>query len=114
MDLGDKNHKAVVFNVLARHQDDHTRNIAFLMEPDGRWRLAPAFDLIWSHNPEGKWTDSHQLRVNGKRDDFKNADLLAVFPSGELATTCRQILSALNSATGCCRIASGPRTINSR
>jgi serine/threonine-protein kinase HipA len=70
--------RRMVFNVQARNQDDHTRNVAFLMEPDGRWRLAPAFDLIWAHNPAGKWTNSHQMRVNGKRNGFKRDDLLAV------------------------------------
>jgi len=69
-------YRRMVFNVLARNQDDHTRNIAFLMSSDGRWRLAPAYDVIWSHNPEGKWTDSHQMRINGKRDGITRDDLL--------------------------------------
>ncbi len=71
-------YRRMVFNVVARNQDDHTRNIAFLMDQAGQWRLAPAFDLIWSYNPAGRWTNRHQMSLNGKRDDFTRADLLAV------------------------------------
>ncbi|MEM9015966.1 MAG: type II toxin-antitoxin system HipA family toxin [Verrucomicrobiota bacterium] len=65
-----------VFNLVARNQDDHTKNIAFLMERDGSWRLSPAYDVIFAYNPSGKWTGSHQMSVNGKRDDFELEDLL--------------------------------------
>jgi len=71
-------YRRMVFNVAARNQDDHTRNIAFLMDQDGQWRLAPAFDVIWSYNPSGSWTNRHQMSVNGKRDGFTRADLLTV------------------------------------
>jgi serine/threonine-protein kinase HipA len=68
----------MVFNVLARNQDDHTKNIAFLMDPDGEWRLSPAFDVIYAHNPAGKWTNQHQMSINGKRDHFTLDDLITV------------------------------------
>lgn len=71
-------YRRMVFNVLARNQDDHTRNIAFLMDPDGTWRLSPAFDIVWAYNPEGTWTNRHQMTVNGKRDGFERSDLMAV------------------------------------
>ncbi|MBU0714162.1 MAG: type II toxin-antitoxin system HipA family toxin [Verrucomicrobia bacterium] len=70
--------RRMLFNVLARNQDDHTRNIAFLMDRAGQWRLAPAFDVIWAYNPAGGWTSRHQMSLNGKRDNFTRADLLAV------------------------------------
>jgi serine/threonine-protein kinase HipA len=70
--------RRMVFNVLARNQDDHTRNIAFLMDRRGRWRLSPAFDVIWAYNPSGDWTSRHQMSINGKRDAFGKKDLLAV------------------------------------
>ena len=70
--------RRLVFNVLARNQDDHTRNIAFLMDRRGRWRLSPAFDVVWAYNPSGDWTSRHQMSINGKRDDFSKKDLLAV------------------------------------
>lgn len=71
-------YRRMLFNVVARNQDDHTKNIAFLMDREGRWRLAPAFDVIYAHNPKGRWTDQHQMSINGKRDHFTRADLLAV------------------------------------
>lgn len=70
--------RRMVFNVLARNQDDHTRNIAFLMDRQGEWSLAPAFDLVWAYNSQGAWTNRHQMTVNGKRDGFDRKDLLAV------------------------------------
>jgi serine/threonine-protein kinase HipA len=71
-------YRRMVFNVLARNQDDHTKNIAFLMGSDGEWRLSPAFDVIYAHNPAGKWTNQHQMSIGGKRDHFTLGDLLAV------------------------------------
>lgn len=71
-------YRRMVFNVLARNQDDHTRNIAFLMDRQGKWTLAPAFDMVWAYNSKGTWTNRHQMTVNGKRDGFTRADLLAV------------------------------------
>ncbi|MDZ7642057.1 MAG: type II toxin-antitoxin system HipA family toxin [Desulfurivibrio sp.] len=71
-------YRRMLFNVLARNQDDHTKNIAFLMGKDGKWRLSPAFDVTYSHNPAGKWTNQHQMSINGKRDHFTLSDLIAV------------------------------------
>jgi len=70
--------RRMVFNIITRNQDDHTRNIAFLMDRDGNWHLAPAFDVIWSYNSEGEWTNRHQMTINGKRDGFENQDLIEV------------------------------------
>ena len=70
-------YRRMVFNVLARNQDDHTRNIAFLMDKKGAWRLAPAFDVIWAFNPAGIWTNRHQMSINGKRDGLTWRDLEA-------------------------------------
>jgi serine/threonine-protein kinase HipA len=70
--------RRLVFNVAARNQDDHTKNLAFLMSPAGEWRLAPAYDVIWAWNPDGRWTSRHQMSLNGKRDGLTRADLLAV------------------------------------
>lgn len=71
-------YRRMVFNVLARNQDDHTKNIAFLMNRDGDWQLSPAFDLTYAHNPGGQWTNRHQMSLNGKRDHFGLEDLVAV------------------------------------
>jgi hypothetical protein len=70
--------RRLVFNAAARNQDDHTKNLAFLMSPNGEWRLAPAYDVIWAWNPDGRWTSRHQMSINGKRDAITRDDLLAV------------------------------------
>jgi serine/threonine-protein kinase HipA len=70
--------RRMVFNVVARNQDDHTKNIAFLMDQSGQWRLSPAFDVIYAYNPTGDWTSRHQMSINGKRDDFIKDDLVQV------------------------------------
>lgn len=68
-------YRRAVFNIVARNQDDHTKNIAFLMDKRGRWKLAPAFDLTYAYNPEGLWTGKHQMTLNGKQDHFTLDDL---------------------------------------
>ncbi|MBW1768868.1 MAG: type II toxin-antitoxin system HipA family toxin [Deltaproteobacteria bacterium] len=70
--------RRMVFNVFARNQDDHTRNIAFLMDREGNWSLAPAFDVIWSYNAKGEWTNRHQMTINGKSDGFEQQDFIEV------------------------------------
>jgi len=69
--------RRTVFNIVARNQDDHVKNIAFLMDQQGRWSLAPAFDMTYSYNPTGAWTATHQMSLNGKRDGFTMEDLRA-------------------------------------
>ncbi len=71
-------YRRMVFNVVARNQDDHTKNIAFLMSKTGKWTLSPAFDVTYSHNPAGKWTNQHQMTINGKRDNFTLTDIIKV------------------------------------
>lgn len=65
-----------IFNVVGRNQDDHPKNIAYLMDREGEWRLSPAFDIAYAYNPKGEWTDRHQMSLNGKRDGFIYADLV--------------------------------------
>ena len=69
--------RRMAFNLIARNQDDHVKNIAFLMDKAGGWSLAPAFDVTYSYNPTGSWTDRHQMTMNGKRDGFTLADFRA-------------------------------------
>jgi serine/threonine-protein kinase HipA len=70
-------YRRMVFNLVARNQDDHVKNIAFLMDKSGKWSLAPAFDMTYSFNPSGAWTASHQMTMNGKRDHFTMEDFNA-------------------------------------
>ncbi len=67
------------FNIAAVNCDDHTKNLAFLMEPSGAWRLSPAFDVCFAHNPlPGKWTRQHQMLVGGKGWNITDEDLVAL------------------------------------
>lgn len=69
--------RRMVFNVAVRNQDDHTKNISFLMGEDGSWRLSPAYDMGYAYNPNGGWTAKHQMSIGGKFDDITKEDLLA-------------------------------------
>lgn len=67
--------RRTVFNVVARNQDDHVKNISFLMDRTGKWKLSPAYDMIYAYNPSGLWTREHQMSMAGKRDDFEREDI---------------------------------------
>lgn len=77
--------RRMVFNIVARNQDDHVKNIAFLMLPDGTWSLSPAFDVTYSFNPRGTWTSLHQMTLNGKRGAFTREDLRAFARTASMA-----------------------------
>jgi serine/threonine-protein kinase HipA len=68
MDALEEQFRRMVFNIVGRNQDDHAKNIAFLMNKEGQWSLVPAFDVTYSYNPSGAWTATHQMTLNGKRD----------------------------------------------
>lgn len=68
--------RRMVFNIVIRNQDDHTKNISFLMDRSGKWRLSPAYDMMFAFNPTGNWTARHQMSVNGKFDNITIQDLL--------------------------------------
>ncbi len=74
--------RRMAFNLVARNQDDHVKNIAFLMDQSGTWTLSPAFDVTFAWEPRNRWLDSHQMTANGKRDGFGVQDLREV---GEVA-----------------------------
>ena len=78
MDDIEEQFRRMVFNIVARNQDDHVKNIAFLMNKEGQWSLSPAFDVMYSYNPSGAWTASHQMSLAGKRDGFTLDDLKTV------------------------------------
>lgn len=69
--------RRAAFNIIARNQDDHVKNIAFLMNKSGQWALSPAFDLTYSYQPSGRWTSRHQMTLNGKQDGFLLEDFKA-------------------------------------
>ena len=67
-------YRRAVFNILGRNQDDHVKNIAFLMDRSGQWSLSPAYDIAYAYNPDGPWTSRHQMSFSGKRDGFIPSD----------------------------------------
>lgn len=92
--------RRMVFNIVARNQDDHVKNIAFLMNKQGEWSLAPAFDVTYSYNPAGTWTATHQMTMNGKRDGFSMEDFeacakAALMKRGRAATIVDEVVSAV-------------------
>ena len=92
--------RRMVFNIVARNQDDHAKNIAFLMDRQGRWSLAPAFDVTYSYNPSGAWTSTHQMTLNGKRDgftleDFRTCARSALMKRGRAETIVEQVTAAV-------------------
>lgn len=68
--------RRMAFNVVVRNQDDHTKNISFLMDESGKWKLSPAYDMGYAYNPNGRWTATHQMSINGKYDEITREDLL--------------------------------------
>jgi serine/threonine-protein kinase HipA len=94
----DQAYRRMVFNIAARNQDDHVKNIAFLMAPDGRWRLAPAYDVTWSVG--GAWTATHQMTAAGKDDHFTRDDLLTVGAAFDVANNGGDILNEVEAALG--------------
>ncbi len=68
--------RRMVFNVVVRNQDDHTKNISFLMDEKGKWSLSPAYDMGYAYNRDGGWTNTHQMSINNKFDEINRQDLL--------------------------------------
>lgn len=91
-------YRRMVFNVVGRNCDDHTKNISFRLRKGQSWELAPAYDISFAHNPNGEWTHQHLMSINGRFKDFARADLLAIanrFGIGSAATVIDQVVSAI-------------------
>ncbi len=71
-------YKRMIFNVIARNCDDHTKNFAFLMDKTGKWKLSPAYDICFAYRPGSVWVSQHNLSINGKRKNFARQDLLQI------------------------------------
>ena len=92
--------RRAIFNIVARNQDDHVKNIAFLMDKKGQWSLSPGYDIVYSYNPSGAWTGQHQMSVNGKRDHFTFPDLKtfeqsAILKRGRVKTILAEVLDTV-------------------
>jgi serine/threonine-protein kinase HipA len=84
MEVIEEQFRRMAFNIIGRNQDDHVKNIAFLMDKEGRWSLSPAYDVTYSFNPAGEWTANHQMTMNGKRDHFTLDDFKACASSASM------------------------------
>lgn len=97
-DALDESFRRIVFNVMARNCDDHTKNFAYLLPENGPWRLAPAYDVTFAFNPDGEWTYQHLMSVNSKFRDITHADLLVLadrFGIGSALRICRSVREAV-------------------
>ncbi len=111
--------RRMAFNIVGRNQDDHVKNIAFLMDRSGNWSLSPAFDMTYSYNPDGAWTSTHQMSLNGKRDqfdeeDFKACSKNASMKRGRGLEILEQVLSAVSKWTGFAEEAGVPDDVAGR
>jgi serine/threonine-protein kinase HipA len=70
--------RRMVFNVMARNCDDHTKNFAFMLKKDGKWELAPAYDVCHAYQPKHQWVSQHALSINDKRTNITKDDLLTI------------------------------------
>lgn len=86
--------KRMLFNIYAYNCDDHTKNISFLMNKQGQWKLSPAYDVSFAYNPNGLWTSSHQMTVNGKRKNFTETDFGTCAKLGNLSDC--EVKNAIN------------------
>ncbi len=89
--------RRMVFNCVAVNQDDHVKNISFLMDRSGKWRLSPAYDITYSYDLTNKWLSAHQMTINGKKSDISLADLLiAGEKMGLKKKKCMDIISKIS------------------
>lgn len=88
--------KRMVFNVIARNCDDHTKNFSFLMTQEGKWKLAPAYDICFAYRPDSVWVSQHNLSINGKRKDFRRADFIAIAEQNSIRNPQQLIDSCLD------------------
>lgn len=92
-------YRRMVFNVMARNQDDHVKNISFLMDRRGRWSLAPAYDVTFAMDLDNHWLRRHQMSVNGKLENISAEDLLASAKSMNLSELrAKRILNEVSAA----------------
>ena len=99
MESVEEQFRRMAFNIVGRNQDDHVKNIAFLMDRAGNWSLSPAFDMTYSYNPNGAWTSTHQMSLNGKRDNFTMDDFRACAENASMKRgRAEEILQQVQSA----------------
>lgn len=89
--------RRMVFNVLARNCDDHTKNFAFLLKQGGNWELAPAYDICHAYRPDSIWVSQHALSINGKRKGIEKEDVLEVAKAMNIKNA-KKVIEQVNEA----------------
>lgn len=89
--------RRMAFNVFTHNRDDHVKNFAFRLTPEDGWRLAPAYDLIWSHGPGGE----HSMTVAGEGRAPTGKHLLSLaspvgIEAAEAEAICEEVAEACN------------------
>ena len=93
--------RRMVFNIAARNQDDHVKNISFLMDRNGIWSLAPAYDVTYAYDWTNHWLSRHQMSVNGKLDNITMNDVLSCGKRMNISKNkIRKITEEVNAAVG--------------
>lgn len=90
----------MIFNIMGRNCDDHSKNFSFILKQGGSWKLAPAYDVTFAHNPKGEWTNQHLMSVNGKFKDITGDDIRDVanrFGVGEVNQIISDVTDAIKS-----------------
>lgn len=93
-------YRRMVFNVVGKNCDDHTKNISFRLRQGLKWELAPAYDISFAHNPNGEWTNQHLMSINGRFKDFQRGDLLELanrFAIGNAKSVIDEVVTAISS-----------------
>ena len=90
-------YRRMVFNVLLVNQDDHVKNISFLMDRNGNWKLSPAYDITFSYNQNNIWLKAHQMLINGKNENITYDDLIISGKNmGISSVKCKKIINDIN------------------
>lgn len=88
----------MVFNVIARNVDDHSKNFSFCMNHEGVWRLSPAYDLTYSVDLAAPaYSNRHSMTVNGKNEGITRADLEKVGLNNDIQD-CKALIDMVANA----------------
>lgn len=90
-------YRRMVFNIIARNQDDHSKNHSFIMTQDGKWNLTPAYDICFSYNKDSRWIAKQQMTCNGKRDNFTYDDLVKAAEKADVSNP-KKIIKEVNDS----------------
>lgn len=93
-------YRRMVFNIITRNQDDHSKNHSFLMLGDGQWINAPSYDICYSYNPDSKYIALHQMSCNGKRDNFVYEDLISAAKNADISNP-KKIIKEVKEVASC-------------